>query len=78
MQQLLANSNNMAQLNRRMNVNMNVQTDQGAQQPSQPQPSTQEHPHIQHRIQRIGPTTRLQFMLPGEQFDLYGFLDLIY
>lgn len=22
--------------------------------------------------QRVGPTTRLQFIVPGEQFDLYG------
>ena len=27
------------------------------------------------RIQRIGPnTTRLQFIVPGEQFDLYGYI----
>lgn len=45
------------------------QSNQQQQQQNVPTSGPQTNPPM---AQRIGPTTRLQFIVPGEQFDLYG------
>lgn len=51
-------------------------TNQTNANPSDPTQQQQQFmPNPNNISQMIGPTTRLQFIVPGEQFDLYGLID---
>ena len=54
-------------------LNPTSQTNANPSDPTQQQQQQQQFmPNPNNISQMIGPTTRLQFIVPGEQFDLYG------